>query len=540
MSRHVPKFGRDRTLKRPEGRALKQGFMERIAALPYLLGVGVCSLTLTLNLHAQTPALNGVVATRLEPAKSCLLNLLGEKLAGPVELWTSFRAHAFPEPALTSVADGNSGFQYRVYVPSDFRRGIGAVRLGTTNGVSTLQLVMLDDLMTVHKSSSNSTLQTAQELTLPVAVEGQGTELGFDYFKVAGQQGARISAEVVAQRVGSSFDPVIRLLDGDGRELLYCDDSPGLQGDARFTFQFPKDGAFFIELRDTRYQGGARHRYHLRVGDFPLEPIPFLPVVHPLGAPVSAPLPISLEKEPNDALGDATLFQVPAQISGSFAKDKDRDYFRFEAKAGERIQFAGRSRSIGYPCDLFMQVWTSDGKLVAEANVTGPNDASLTNTFTEARSYYLLVEELNRNGGADMQYQVDVTPLEPGFGLSVDVDKLDVPAGGTADLKVSVVRRDYDGPITLRLAGLHPGITVSNNLIAAKSNSVDLKITMPADQRIGAVIPFTVLGEAKIGERTVEARASQMSALRRLFPLMLYPPEPLEGILMMGVKGPKS
>lgn len=139
-----------------------------------------------------------------------------------------------------------------------------------------------------------------------------------------------------------------------------------------------------------------------------------------------------------------------------------------------------------------------------------------------------------------MQYQVDVTPLEPGFGLSVDIDKLDVPAGGTADLKVSAVRRDYDGPITLRLAGLHSGITVSNNLIAAKTNSVDLKITMPADQRIGAVMPFSVVGEAKIGERTVEARATQMSALRRLFPLMLYLPEPLDGILMMGVKGPKS
>jgi len=59
---------------------------------------------------------------------------------------------------------------------------IGAVRMATTNGISNLHLVMIDDLPGVAESRTNKTIASAQELKLPVAVDGNCEELSFDYY----------------------------------------------------------------------------------------------------------------------------------------------------------------------------------------------------------------------------------------------------------------------------------------------------------------------------------------------------------------------
>src|SRR5262249_55425567 len=115
----------------------------------------------------------------------------------------------------------------------------------------------------------------AQIVNLPIAIEGTCEAESFDYFKITAAAGQRISVEVVARRLGSTLDPVIRLLDSNGRELAYSDDEPGIAPDCRFTHQFAGAGDYVLELRDIRYTGGANHRYRLRIGDFPLVTGPY-------------------------------------------------------------------------------------------------------------------------------------------------------------------------------------------------------------------------------------------------------------------------
>ena len=151
--------------------------------------------------------------------------------------------------------------------------GIGAVRLSTASGVSSLQLFMIDDLPTdldAGKNTANVTLAAAQPLRAGVAVDGNCEPLAARYFRLSGKKGERVSIEIVAQRLGSKLDPIVRLLDSTGRELAFCDDTPGLGSDCRFGYTFPADGECLIELRDANYDGGADYRYRLRVGDFPL------------------------------------------------------------------------------------------------------------------------------------------------------------------------------------------------------------------------------------------------------------------------------
>ncbi len=499
-------------------------------SLPSLLWV----LT-SFQLGAQSPVLNYALPSGAAPGKTTTITLFGDNLAGATELWTSFPGQTALDP---DPAQGESSKpRYRLTVPSNVPVGIGAVRVSTTNGVSSLGLFMIDDLPSVVESGTNKTIKTAQELSLPIAVDGTCEELSFDYYQLIVTNGQRISAEAVAQRLGSQLDPVLRLLDSAGRELAYCDDASGAGSDARFSYTVSSPGKYFIELRDTRYQGGSKYRYRLRVGDFPLAKLPYLPVTQSgFKSEIGDTSPEKAELEPNDTSATATKVSVPTVVSGHFEKSKDRDFYQFETQKDQRLAFIGKSRTAGFPCDLFMQIYTSDGSLLTEANVTGASDAGFTNTFRETGTFRLLVEELNREGGPELGYRVEIKPYEPGFALTVENDKVEASAGGTFDIKVSCARREYNGPIMLALTGPVESFDLKSPLLPGRTNEVQLKVSMPANLKPGEIVHFGVVGYAKIGSSFFETQASTMPAIRKLFPLMLYPPPELDGWIGLGVK----
>ena len=375
----------------------------------------------------QSPVLYQAVPAAVAPGKTTTLTFSGEKLNGATGLWTCFPAQV--SRVSSDKTNGNSSVEvaFQVSVPKNIPVGIGAAQLATTNGISNLHLIMLDDLPTAAESGTNKTIASAQELKLPVAVDGHYEELSFDYYAFKAKKGQRVSVEVVANRLGSPLDPVVRLLDAAGEELAYCDDDPAAGSDSRVSFTSPATGRYVIELRDIGYQGGSKYRYRLRVGNFPLASAPF-----PLGArqgaqtkvtfvgravdgvrPVSLRVPENatrvplnpkfsggqasgfvmlatsrlrevMEIEPNETPQTATKIAVPAVINGRFSKPKDRDWFEFTASPGQRLVFSGKTRSLGSSCDLFMRLFNADGKQLAEADISGANEGTLTNKFNEA------------------------------------------------------------------------------------------------------------------------------------------------------------
>ena len=236
----------------------------------------LCALILVSTVRpvfSQSPSLTHAIPSAVAPGKTTTLALFGENLNGATELWTSFPAKA--TRTITTNANESGKAVFQIVVPKNVPVGIGAVRLATTNGVSNLALVMIDDLPGVAGHGTNRTIATAQALRWPVAVDANCDELSFDYYKLAAKKGQRLSVEVVANRMGSPLDPVVRLLDAAGKELAYCDDDPGLGSDPRFGLTIPSSGQYFLEIRDVGYQGGQKHRYRLRLGDFPLTSVPF-------------------------------------------------------------------------------------------------------------------------------------------------------------------------------------------------------------------------------------------------------------------------
>jgi hypothetical protein len=127
---------------------------------------------------------------------------------------------------------------------------------------------------------------TAQPLTLPVIVNGRIDQPGhWDVFRFEGRAGQEIVAEVIARRLDSPLDSVLRLTDAAGQQLAFNDDfedkSAGLQthyADSYLRFTLPSSASYYLFLGDAQHQGGPEYAYRLRLSlprpDFALRIVP--------------------------------------------------------------------------------------------------------------------------------------------------------------------------------------------------------------------------------------------------------------------------
>lgn len=510
------------------------------------------------------------------------VTLHGGNLNAPSGLWTSFPATVELTPGVEKNGEDPAKVVYRITPAAEVPIGVAAIRYATKSGVSNLRLLLIDDLPTVDDNGQNKSPETAQELTLPAAVDGAVEAESYDYYKFTGKAGQRVSVEVYAKRLGTALDPTIRLLDTAGKELAYSDDEGGIGADSRFSLLLPADGVYTIELRDITYAGGGAHRYRMRVGDFPLvatafplaiqkgqaaeltaagpavENVAKVSVTMPAdavraagsaakftGGAQAAPLPVIASDLPEFVCTGpvvdppfATLATLPCGLNGRFEQPGDNDYFRFDAKAGQRFIFQGQTRSAGSPAALFLRIYDGQGKVLVEADDPIVSETRLDFTAPADGGYFLRASEALRFHGPQYTYRVEVRPYEPGFSLSLDAEQLNVPQGGVFVAKVVVARRDYAGPITLEIKNAGEGWQIAGNTIPENAAETTLSVTVPAGMEPGKLLEIGVVGKAKIGDKDVAVEATTGPALAKVFPGLTVPPPRLVGSLGLGVGPP--
>jgi hypothetical protein len=494
--------------------------MERIVNASLLL-----SLT-CLTIHAaESPLITSSFPSALSSTDATELIVRGEHLQDVTGMWASF-------PMIIESLGATDANTARFRIATDApKSGIGLIRLLSPNGVSNLLPLMVDDLPSIAATGTNRTVASAQLISIPTAVDGFCEARQSDFYQLTLQSGQRLEIDLVAARSGSQLDALLRLLDPHGRELAYCDDGPD-SPDPRISYLAPADGPCLIEVRDTRYDGGSRHRYRLRASSSSLAPIQFLSLK---SNPTAQP-PLQLETEPNDDRSKASTVALPAVVTGAFNHAGDQDYFSFAAEKGARWVIRGRTRSLGSPCDLGLELLKPDGGHLADAAVGTINEGTITNTFSEAGTYYLRVEELNRFAGPDLHYQIGFELLPPGFELKVETDRLQASPGGEAKIKVSALRRGYDGSIELTWSPALPDF--APHTIAEKEGSSEWTIAWPKSLRPGQWFNVRLRGQAKIGEATFITEASTLPALEKLFPVLLYQPMEFDGLMTLAVTQP--
>jgi hypothetical protein len=557
------------------------GTSSRLLAAALLLAVGAASSPR--ELLAQ-PSLSHVTPHAVTPGRTTELTLHGAKLAGTLHVWTSFPAQV---EALASEGKAGDAKERtcKITVPANAPVGIGGMAVATDSGLSDVIYVMVDDLPSLADNGTNHVPAEAQQVSLPIAVDGQSDGTLADYYRFTAKAGERISCEAVAARLGSDFDALVRVLDASGNELLLADDDLVAGADCRFVFTAPADGSYLLEVRDNRYKPGGQYR--LRLGGFPLVSAP-LPLMAQRGVPTEVNfcgpltghlepvtiLPISGErpaefvavnaKSRNDSFsswitlgvsdlpvisdaqtsnGPAT-FDLPCVVSGVLSAPRERDVFRLTAKKGVALRCRAITRSAGSPAILSLRLLDASGKQLAESPVTETDEPVLSLTPTADGSYDLAVEELAGRGGNDFVYAVECTS-GPQFALVLKNDKnnrlkFSVGGGGAFFVDVQSQRFGYDGPITLAVDCDRPGWQFFNNVIQPKTNETRLYVIPPTDLAAGELTDLRIVGRGILGANEIKAAMSTLVQLRAARPQTPYPPRWHEGSVFVSALKPPA
>jgi len=143
-----------------------------------------------------------------------------------------------------------------------------------------------DDLAETAEREPNNTLTNAQRITLPVVINGRVDRPDDrDVFEFQGPSNRTVVVEVLARRLDSPLDSVVRVTDAAGNVLAVNDDHEDLaagynthHADSWLMARLPSQGKFFVHVADTARKGGPDYGYRLRVSaprpDFELRVTP--------------------------------------------------------------------------------------------------------------------------------------------------------------------------------------------------------------------------------------------------------------------------
>ena len=144
---------------------------------------------------------------------------------------------------------------------------------------------VLDTLPESPESEPNNKT-AAQRIKLPMIINGHIDRPGdWDVFSFTGRKGDEVVAEVLARRLESPLDSLLKITDVSGKLLAVNDDyedkGAGLvthHADSRIGLKLPADGEYQVHLGDTQHKGGSAYGYRLRVSlrrpDFELRVVP--------------------------------------------------------------------------------------------------------------------------------------------------------------------------------------------------------------------------------------------------------------------------
>ncbi len=147
-------------------------------------------------------------------------------------------------------------------------------------------LFAVDTLPECLEQEPNDQPEKSQQVASPVIVNGRiGQPDDADVFCFEGRAGDEIVAEIIARRLNSPLDSVLKLTDASGKQLAVNDDyedkGAGLtthHADSWLRVALPADGKYYLHLTDMQHQGGPEYAYRLRLSpprpDFELRIVP--------------------------------------------------------------------------------------------------------------------------------------------------------------------------------------------------------------------------------------------------------------------------
>jgi hypothetical protein len=360
--------------------------------------------------------------------------------------------------------------------------GVYPLSVGQGSIASNCVPFAVDSLPECPEQTGNDTPKTAQKLTLPIIVNGRIDKPGdCDVFNFAAKAGSEIVAEVLARRLDSPLDSVLKLTDSSGKQLACNDDNQdkgaGLEthhADSFIRAKLPADGTYYIHLGDIQKKGGLEYAYRLRVSeprpDFELRVVP-----SSLNMRAGASTPITVHALRKDGFdGEITLAVKGSQgaftLSGGWIP-AGQDHVRLTLMAPRAattqpisLGIEGKATIAGrdvvrqaVPAEDMMQAFIYRHLVVAQdlkVSVTGGFAARAPITLASATPV-----KIPAGGTAKVQFTLS-GPARPG-----------APKGGAK----GQFRNAAAGEIQLELSDPPDGITIQNASLTGDAPAIILK-----------------------------------------------------------------
>lgn len=170
--------------------------------------------------------------------------------------------------------------------PADAGPGIHLLAASKDEFVSNRVPFALDTLPEGFDREPNNDTSNAQRVQLPIVLNGRMDRANDqDVFQVEGRAGDAIVAEVMARRLDSPLDSLLKVTDAGGKVLAFNDDHEDAgsgtnthHADSYLMVKLPEDGTYFVHLIDTARTGGDEYAYRVRISapqpDFALRMVP--------------------------------------------------------------------------------------------------------------------------------------------------------------------------------------------------------------------------------------------------------------------------
>jgi hypothetical protein len=363
---------------------------------------------------------------------------------------------------------------------------------------------------------------------------------------------ARDLTPYLADAVPGWFQAVITLYDADGKEVAYNDDFR-FHPDPVLHYEVPKDGEYFVEIRDALYRGREDFVYRLAIGE-----LPYMTGIYPMGGmagtqtelkftgwnlpsdtlaldlrsrdpgwiPISVKngnlssnilsyaidsLPEKLEKEPNDGPKNAQKITLPAILNGQINRTGDWDVFSFSGHTGEEIVAEVIARRLGSPLDSVLRVTDSSGRQLSfnddfedkgAGMETHHADSLISMKLPSDGTYFLYLGDAQSKGGTDYAYRLRISSPRPGFELRVTPSAINIAPGTSVPITAYAIRKDgFSGEIQLTLSGAPRGFALSGASIPAGQDSIRLTLTAP---QLQVSQPFSIRIDGRANIQGIE------------------------------------
>jgi hypothetical protein len=470
---------------------------------------------------AEPPAIRDLRPRGAQKGRPFTLTVIGSELGEGARIWSTMPATFTPMvPADPEQRMAGRYASFLVEPKQELAVGVYPLRVETPEGISNIQYFTVGAFPELQEEESepgsqpnqNDGIETAESLP-PTDVTVNGTLRGpeRDFFRLSAKAGEKRVFEIEARRCFSAIDPVLRVRDQSGKLLARSEDAPLLGLDSRVEVTFPQDGYYYVEIHDARFSKQTTNFYRLKSGSYA-----FAREIFPLGGRRGEVVKLSLGSEtvtadlreiagntnlthvglPDDAalpvpfaVGDAPEvvepieggpLAAPVTVNGLLSEPAEVDSYTFRVEPGEELTFQMEARELG--TSKLMAVLTARDEKGGEIGRAG--DEPLAEDFfnvnqsrtagdpflqvkvpRQVRMLTVTVEDLARRGGPGYAYRLLASRLGPDVVVSLNVPYVNIPAGGSAAVPVSVERRGYEGDLRLRIPNAPEGLTVEGGYV---------------------------------------------------------------------------